>query len=224
MLGAWLACVVATAGEPISPPPLVSSEPPKDGKQIPSAPPLVPGDPAKVPHPPSLEDRQEAAAVVQRLPDEAAPLEDSGHAVGKIGIGLAHRGMYEVPYWGLDLDLYLGKAFKNGGHYFDLLGFYGTSRGGIPTGLVRAGYSPEGRIQRFRIGGGPQTAVLFLKRATTGELITLLGLGIRGHVSFDVTDAAPEAKVLYVALSVGGTVYANGGLMYDVGLGFGLRI
>ncbi len=190
-----------------------------------SPPPLVPTDLAKTPHPPSIEDRQAAAVSQAALPaEEPPPTAEEPEGVAKVGAGLSYRALYEVPYWGLDLDLYFGRGFEHSGHYFDVLGFYGTSRGGIATGSVRAGYTAEGTVKRVRIGGGPQTALLFLRRATTGNVITLLGVGLRAHATFDVTDPTPGAKVLFVSLNGGGELYVNGSLMFDVGLGFGLRI
>ena len=221
-----MTCLALSGATDFSPPPLVTSEPSPSGKPLPSAPPLVMGEPQHKPHAPSLEQRIEAQAIIELEPEPppvAAPVEE-GRVVSKIGIGLAHRGLYEVPYWGIQLDLYLGKAARNGAHYFDLLGFYGVSRAGLPTGDIRVGYTAEGRLGRFRLGAGPQTALLIMRRVTTGQPIVTLGVGLRGHVTFDVTDPAPDAKVLYVALTGGGAFYASGALMYDVGLGFGLRI
>ena len=142
----------------------------------------------------------------------------------KLFAGAGHRALYGVSYFGLDLGVFAGKNYDSWANYANLMVFVGRSAAGIQTTDLRVAYTAEAQWGLFRIGGGPQTALLLLRRATTGGLISIIGLGIRGHGTFDLTDGARGA-VVFAGLTAGAAVYLAGpSVMYDVGVGVGVRL
>lgn len=120
--------------------------------------------------------------------------------------GASYRWLYSTPFYGSNLQLALGGSGKNAAVYGTVSGFFGRTEHGLPTYELKTGVLIEGFSERFRYGAGCEAGFLDMPRWTQpGDDMSSLGVGLAGHVSYDVWQSDKSAVMLGGRIS--GTAY-----------------
>jgi hypothetical protein len=112
--------------------------------------------------------------------------------------GPSLRELYGIAFFGGDFGVAFGGDWSNFGLRGVVEGFAGTTTFGLLTGQLRWGVTTEGRIDRFRFGGGLTPGFLFVRRITKSTTLTDFTLGPELHFSVDVVRWNEHA--LYLAI------------------------
>ena len=99
--------------------------------------------------------------------------------MAKIGGGPTVRGVYEVPIFGVTLDVMLGARTSHGGDYGGVIrAFRGNTSEGLGVWYVALGGELAWWLSdRAYLGLSPRVSSLFITRATPDDAFFALGVG-----------------------------------------------
>jgi len=146
----------------------------------------------------------------------------------KLRVGPAYRQLFFSPIVLVDADIGLGAQSRYGGIFGTFGAMYGSTIEGLWTMQIPVGVTWEAPvIEGLHIGGGPNASFLAIKRATTGNLMTDMGVGLHAFGTYDVVADAQAA--LYLELDLAGDYHLAGEpwpavFMYGATLGVGVRL
>lgn len=190
----------APTSDPGAPPPA----------EVPAASPAPEPAPSTLPPPEPTPDRASRAVVASRT-------------FVSLEVGYVLQNLYSVPIDGADISVAVGR--ERGAVVAGAIveGTPGSTRDGLPTILVTVGPLLEGRIDRFRIGGGWRLGAFNVSRVTgEGNLLFSLSAGAFARVSCDVIDL-DEAHKRAIFVIVKGSIDTVGSALYAASAGVGMR-
>ncbi|MBW2534602.1 MAG: hypothetical protein JRI55_24125 [Deltaproteobacteria bacterium] len=146
----------------------------------------------------------------------------------KLRVGPAYRQLFFSSILAVDADVSLGAQTGLGGFYGTLGALYGSTIEGLWTLQIPVGATWEAPVMEgLHVGGGPNASFLAIKRATTGNLMTDMGVGLHAFGSYDVF--ADDDAAIFVELDLAGDYHLAGdawppALLYGATLGLGVRL
>lgn len=119
----------------------------------------------------------------------------------KLSLAGTYRLLYGISFMGGDLGASLGGQTRKAAFYANASLFLGSTVFGLTTTDIQVGFAAEGRLGRFRVGGGVQFALLIIRRITSDSEIFDFTFGPLVQASYDL--AQWDDGAFFVGLKVG---------------------
>lgn len=135
----------------------------------------------------------------------------AGHRgfAAKLSAGPAYRRLFFSDIFAVATEFAFGAQTEFGGIYGTLGGISGSTLRGLWVGQSFVGASWEAPvIEGLHVGGGPRLSYLAIQRATTGNMMDDLGIGLWAFSTYDVF--AADNGAVYVGLRFGGDYNVGG--------------
>lgn len=117
---------------------------------------------------------------------------------GRLSLGGAYRNTYGIHFFGGELLGGIGVERPDLIAFGQLSAFVGTSEAGLFTSHVRLGPAVEWTFGRVHVGGGAEIGLCFIRRTTSGDLMTSFSLGLAPALGVDLSQW--EGGAFYVAV------------------------
>jgi hypothetical protein len=125
------------------------------------------------------------------------------HVAFLIATGAAYREVYNINTTGSETTFEVGLWQPSWSVYGMVNAFFGGTGGGLFMSHIRFGSLIEGGTPRLRFGGGPQIGFMFVPRATYGDTLFGITLGLTTHARADLVVWEERAIFLEARSSMG---------------------
>ncbi len=142
----------------------------------------------------------ERAAVAQESGEPPATREVVGGHFA-VRAGATYRQLLDIPVYGVDLGLSVGRWGERGADFFSIEPFFGRTEYGLTTQIWAFRYRTDWLLGRVHAGFSPGLCVITVHRATDGRAMSGLGISLAGYAGWDFLRVGGSATSIELALS-----------------------